>query len=312
MGAAMIRLGAIGAGMVFHRYAQAAAALPEVIITAVADPNPKQRAAAIAPGRHVLSDIHALLEEPIDAVLVLTPNSEHSSIVEECLRYGKSTLCEKPVAIGAQRVREIFTLARCNGAFLYPAMHCRHRPEIRYIREHCSVAVVEFGQVWREDWRGAPAWYRDPARAGGGVLLDVGTNQIDWISPFVGPLEVATVEGEAVKGGLEEECLVHWQFPGGTGSLELSWRGAPQHRRSWLSTEDGRAFELDHDRRIAVHNGRIHGPWNNDEYEGVLREFLLQCADPSARDPAACERIASILELIRRVYARLGLPFLDD
>src|SRR5215471_7265063 len=116
----MIRLGAIGAGMVFRRYESAIDQMKDVAITAVADRNPASRAAVHRPGRRIFATTEELLDEPLDAVLVLTHNAAHAEVAEACLRRGLAVLCEKPLATTANPARELVHLAKENDAFLFP------------------------------------------------------------------------------------------------------------------------------------------------------------------------------------------------
>ncbi|MGZ5443434.1 MAG: Gfo/Idh/MocA family protein [Thermoanaerobaculia bacterium] len=291
----MIRAGAIGAGMVFGHYARAAAEVPEIRIVAIFDPDPAR------PRTH--DDLEAFFREPLDAVLVLAPNAAHPALVEQCLERGLPTMCEKPLATTGTEARALLDRAAERATLLYPAMHTRHRPEIRYFADHVDAPIAEFAQVWLEDWSRGPAWYFRPEDSGGGVLLDVGINHIDWIARHVGALEIDEVRTAEIAPAVERECEISWTFAGGTGRSHFSWRGSPEHRRADIRTMSGSRFELHHDTNSVVHDGRAHGPWRNDEYARVLREFVREIADPATRAPSPA---ADILALIGRAYARMG------
>ena len=84
-------------------------------------------------------------------------------------------------------------------------MHVRHRPEVIRATDHLDGGISAFQQVWLEDWTLAPAWYLRAASSRGGVLLDVGINQIDWLAPLVvdlRPMRAEAVLGEEVYGGM--------------------------------------------------------------------------------------------------------------
>jgi predicted dehydrogenase len=308
---APLRLGVLGAGAIFRRYEQAVDRAPDLAmdleIVAVADPDPRAREAAARPGRKVFTTARELLAEPLDAVLILTPNASHPALVSAALERGLDVLCEKPLATSAAAARSLCALAARTGRLLYTAMHCRHRPEVRYLADHLDGEVVEFRQVYREDWRSAPAWYYQPAVCGGGVLLDVGINQLDWILPFVAPLSVAAAALTLDEQGVDVECAVTWSSGPGRSSTELSWRAFPEDRRTEIRTAGGARFTLDHTVHCAWQDGRLRGPWRNDEYGSVLRDFAIQVRDPAARAPSDAPRL---LELLREVYAYAGLDFL--
>jgi predicted dehydrogenase len=280
--------------MVFGHYARAAAAVKEIEIVAVFDPDPSK------PRTH--DSLEAMLDEPLDAVLVLTPNAAHAATVEACLDRRIPTLCEKPLASSAAAARALFDRADASGTLLYAAMHARHRPEVRWLGEHLDAPVTRFMQSWREDWRDAPSWYFDAAQAGGGVLLDVGINHIDWIGAHVPPLQISDAAAEW-DGDVEHDCHVQWTFDGGAGTTRISWRGSPEERRSVVETGDGARYELLHDHNALIRGSRMHGPWRNDEYESVLRDFSRCLLDPSTHRPASP---LPTLTLIDRVYQHLA------
>lgn len=302
------RLGVLGAGKVFALYERAVADLPDVQIVAVVDPDPAKRARANETGRLAFARAEDLLRLPLDGILVLAPNAWHASLVRRCLEAGFPTLCEKPLATTPEEAEELLGLAAAGGGLLYAAMHCRHRPEVRYVRDRLTGDVVAFRQTYREDWTRAPAWYRDPRRSGGGVLLDVGINQVDWLLPIVGSLAVESATALPDRTPVELDCRVRWTFPTGRGEADYSWREHRQRKATRLITEAGETFELDHAEHSVVHDGRRHGPWRNEEYADVLREFLA-CARGTARPqpPTAPE----VLRLLREAYRAAGRHFLS-
>jgi predicted dehydrogenase len=300
-----MRLGAIGAGMVFERYARACDALPGVEIVAAYDPDPARRAGAARPGLSFHESLEQLLAQPLDAVLVLAPNAAHRRLVEACLLAGVPTLCEKPLATTAADADAMVRLAEARQVPLFPAFHVRHRPEIKCFIERLRAPVAGFDQLWLENWRSGPSWYFRAADAGGGVLLDVGTNLIDWIGEVVPALSVIDASA-AIEQEVELDCAVSWSFGAGTGTTRLSWRGEPEQRRSRVATLGGPEFELLHDRRCLRYDGNVYGPWDDDEYVAVLQELVAHLRAP---DTARAWRAVSDLELIGRVYAKLGLSF---
>jgi predicted dehydrogenase len=246
-----------------------------------------------------------LLALPLDAVLVLAPNAAHRRLVATCLQAGLPTLCEKPLATTAWEAAEMVQEAEARGAPLFPAFHVRHRPEIAFLFDRLRSPVTRFEQRWLEDWRAGPPWYFRAAESGGGVLLDVGTNLIDWIGRLTPRLEVVDAHAD-VEREVELDCAVRWAFAAGTGVTRLSWRGRPEHRSSRVATAEGPEFELLHDERCVRHDGKLHGPWQADEYVALLEEFVAHVRAP---DVTRARRAVSDLELIARVYAKLGLPF---
>jgi predicted dehydrogenase len=303
----MIRVGAIGAGMVFGLYLRAATRIRGLEISAVYDVDPR-RSAAFCNQATVAGSLEELLGCAIDAVFILSPNATHVSLVEAALDRGLPVLCEKPLAPTPVEAEQLLTLADDRRLLLYAAMHVRHRPEIVRAADRLDGGISTFQQAWLEDWASAPAWYRRAASSRGGVLLDVGINQIDWVERLVAglrPMRAHAVLGEEV----ETACSIEWSFDGGRGSTQVDWRARPERKITNFITREGKPIEVNHEHRCIKIDGQILGPWADDEYEGVLRDFMSQYyARHSPNDRAPVR----VLCLIRDVYSQLGMRFVRD
>jgi predicted dehydrogenase len=300
----MIRVGVIGAGTVFGLYQRAAYKVRGLQISAVYDVDPRRSAASCGQAI-VAGSLGELLRCPIDAVFILSPNATHVSLVEAALDRGLPVLCEKPLAPTPDEAEQLLTLADNRRLLLYAAMHVRHRPEIIRATDHLDGGISTFQQAWLEDWTSAPAWYLHAASSCGGVLLDVGINQIDWVARLVAglrPMRAQAVLGEEV----ETACLIQWSFDGGRGSTHVDWRARPERKITTFISREGHSIEVNHEHRYVKLDGQILGPWADDEYEGVLRDFMSRYyARHSPNDRAPVR----VLSLIRDVYSRLGLQF---
>ncbi len=143
------------------------------------------------------TDLDALLGAPgLDAVYVATPNSAHRAVVEAVAARGVPVLCEKPLAADVRDAEQM--VAACAGVLAGTAFDQRFHPAHRRIAE--IVAAGELGTVtavrivyacWLPpDWSpdGAPHdnWRVDPARAGGGALVDLAPHGIDLVGALLG------------------------------------------------------------------------------------------------------------------------------
>ena len=142
------------------------------------------------------TDLDALLAQPgLDAVYVATPNDAHRTVVEAVAARGVPVLCEKPLAADVDDAAAI--VKSCRGMLAATAFDQRFHPAHRRIAE--IVAAGELGTVtavrivyacWLPpDWSpdGAPSdnWRIDPARAGGGALVDLAPHGIDLVGPLL-------------------------------------------------------------------------------------------------------------------------------
>ena len=161
------------------------------------DPAAAARLAAGDDDVRTTGDLATLLDAPnLDAVYVATPNSAHLPVVREVAAAGVPVLCEKPLAADVDDAAAI--VGACAGTLAATAFDQRFHPAHRRIAE--LVAAGGLGTVtavrivyacWLPpDWSpdGAPHdnWRVDPARAGGGALVDLAPHGIDLVGALLG------------------------------------------------------------------------------------------------------------------------------
>jgi predicted dehydrogenase len=302
-----LRLGAVGAGYIFETYEKAAARMDGIEFAAVMDPDADRRRRAECSGRLATADLAALLECELDAILILSPNHWHGRQAIAALEAGFDVLCEKPLATTLSEARQAVHCAETHRQHLRVAMHCRHRPEIEYVYRHLDAPVVRFAVSYLENWTSAAPWFFDRSQSGGGVLLDVGVNQLDWLLPFVEGLVPTHADAVVTHGGVEKECATRWSWPQGEGTIDLSWQASPEKKVSVLETAAGTRFELDHQAHTVRRNGELVDRAECREYEKVLADFRAQLGTAPTPDTRALR----VLELLRETYQLAGLPFLN-
>lgn len=168
---------------------------------------------------------------PFDAVLVCSPTSEHESAILSALDHGAHVLCERPFVTRADVARELIDAAAETDRALMVANNLRFRFDLRSIKNF--VANGEAGPVIhvRSNWlnrrsrRPRRGWRRDPARAGGGALMDLGAQALDlvlWILDFP---EVERVCARLHGGDeVETSAVVHLALAGDvSASTEVTW-----------------------------------------------------------------------------------------
>jgi predicted dehydrogenase len=301
------RLGACGAGSIFRTYEKAAVNLRNVEFVAVADPSNRQLLRAERSGRFMTAEVGELLKERLDAVLILTPNYLHARQALLALECGHSVLCEKPLATNMAEARQVLDFAQQHQRHLQVAMHCRFRPEIEYFLRHVDGPIISFKQKYLESWMSASAWFFDPHLSGGGVLLDVGINQLDWLLPLIPDITPLKVTYEMCGHEVEVECELDCVWSHGHGKTHLSWRAQEEEKITTLVTKPGTHFELNHQTHSVRVNGEHQGSWTCREYEQVLASFLAQLK----QQPALEQRAFRMLEFLSQAYRLAGLPFLQ-
>jgi predicted dehydrogenase len=142
-----------------------------------------------------------LLGAGIDAVYVATPADLHCAQVLACASAGKHVLCEKPLGLSvaeAQRMLEACARAGLQlGAAFMMRFHAQHQAALALVREG-RLGTPVYARAQLSCWYPpiAGAWRQDPARGGGGSLIDMGGHSIDLLEMFFGPVS-------------EVSCFIH-------------------------------------------------------------------------------------------------------
>jgi predicted dehydrogenase len=187
--------GVVGCGWVARDYVvPAMLASPEARLVALCDPDPRSAAAMAERGTGVAvsADLAAFLATPgLDAVYVATPNAAHRSVVEAAAAAGKAVLCEKPVAADVADAERLVAAVRSAGVPAGVAFDQRWHPAHAVMREWIAAGVlgtvtavrITYGcwlpPAWSPDGRPYDNWRTDPARAGGGALVDLAPHGLD-------------------------------------------------------------------------------------------------------------------------------------
>ena len=188
----MVRWGIAGCGWVAHDYvAPAIAASENGLLAAVHDRDPAAMARFNAPA---FPSMDGLLGQ-IDALYVATPNHAHRPLVEAAARAGVPVLCEKPMAT-TMADAQAMTAACAKAGVLYATafdqrFHASHQHLASMVAEG-ALGTVTAVRIVYACWVG-PAfdatpdnWRIDPARAGGGALIDLAPHGLDLARMVLG------------------------------------------------------------------------------------------------------------------------------
>lgn len=191
----MLRVGIVGAGLIGRKRA---AALPGATLVAVADlSSDAAHALANEHGAAVERDASSLVRRrDLDAVVVATTNDALAPCAMAALQAGKHVLLEKPGGRAPAELRELARQAEHARRVLGIGFNHRFHPAMQ--RAKRLLAEGGFGPVMyvraRYGHGGRPGyereWRADPARAGGGELLDQGIHLVDLCRWLAGEFEL--------------------------------------------------------------------------------------------------------------------------
>ncbi|HET9198429.1 MAG TPA: Gfo/Idh/MocA family oxidoreductase, partial [Solirubrobacterales bacterium] len=183
--ATLPRLGFLGVGWIGRNRMEALGREGRATIAAVADPGAEALRAAgeAAPRAARASTLEELLELDLDGVVIATPSALHAEQAIAALERGLAVFCQKPLARDAAETRRVLAAARQADRLLGVDLSYRHVAALRAAHE--AVAGGAIGRLHSLDLAfhnaygpGKP-WFTDPALAGGGCLIDLGTHLVD-------------------------------------------------------------------------------------------------------------------------------------
>jgi predicted dehydrogenase len=233
------RLGFIGLGWIGQNRMQALLAEQACEVAVVADPSPQvhERVRELAPAAVIVSSLDELLQHEIDGAVIASPSALHATQALRLLERGIAVFCQKPLARTAAETGAMIEAARKADRLLGCDFSYRHTEAMRRIRN----CVVEggIGQVYAADlvfhnaYGPDKSWARDPALAGGGCAIDLGTHLVDlalWVLGFPAVQQVSSrlyAQGRLLAPGcaeVEDYAAAQIDLAGGTSvRLACSW-----------------------------------------------------------------------------------------
>lgn len=184
---------------------------------------------------HAVRTLDELLSiDEVEAVDVCLPSHLHRGAVERCLEAGRHVLCEKPLAMSADDVAGILAARERAGTFLLVGMNNRYRDDSIELKRHLEddalgdVFYARAGWLKRRDRIRPDAWQYDRAKAGGGVVMDLGIHLIDlvlWLAGYPEPERVsATFFGHREDIDVEDTAAISLRCANGlAATVDVSW-----------------------------------------------------------------------------------------
>lgn len=225
-------------------------------LVGVATSRPETVAKAKAEGGFAFAttDWRELVTSPeVDIVHVCAPDHLHHPIASAALEAGKHVYCEKPLTRTVAEAEDLCARAQTAGRVAQIAFQMRFGSAVqaarRLIREGALGDITSFRFTYLHSGYEDPdrplTWRLDAARAGGGVLYDLGSHAIDLITYLLGrPQRVMGLtrtfikERPEAKGsprrvpvGVDDVALAMLETEAGAVGLLEATRLATGHRR---------------------------------------------------------------------------------
>jgi predicted dehydrogenase len=320
------RVGFLGTGWIGRHRMAAMLATGEIEAAAICDPSADcvVDAARLAPGAQVLPSLDAMLEAPLDGLVIATPSALHAEQSIAALERGLAVFCQKPLGRNAAEARAVVAAARAADRLLSVDFSYRYAAGMQAIAE--LVRSGALGRVFAADlvfhnaYGPDKPWFYDPALSGGGCVMDLGVHLIDlllWLFDFprVENVSATLLAGgmPPPAGGVEDYAAAQLTLANGVAArLACSWRlhagqeaiveatffgdrGGASLRNVAGSFYDFEACRFDGTRSEVLVSppdawgGRAAAAWA--ERLGVSRSFDLEA-----------ERLGEVAETIERIY----------
>lgn len=287
----MVRIAMIGCGAGARTFVSAAEDLPEVVITAIADPD---REKVVLAAKAAATDVHAssldeLLEtagETFDAVIITTAADTHDQTVSRALQAEKHVLVEPPLAIEARQAKRAAELSRSAGVRLMIAQPARFQADHLAVKESLDKGELGRPGLLRiHQWCSAKNHNRYAALGAVDLALwifnDLPTNIYALVRPEHASLEHA------------DYTQIHFGFPdGGMGLIDLTQRlpNGDGYNSVNLIGSLGAAHADDHHNMQLLYGGGHAQALLTEPDESIalleLAEFAACIAEK--RDPKVC------------------------
>lgn len=310
--------GIIGAGTIAALHAEAIQAAGHRL-GAVCDVR-RESAQRLADGHGatVTTDHRDLLaDSTIDGVIITAPHALHAPLALDALAAGKHVLLEKPIA--TTRADAIALTDAAAGASVTLAVgHVLHFVP-SHIAAHDLLRGGAIGDIRLIAERRAsnyaegsrPGWFFDPAVAGGGILLNVGTHAIDRIQWFADS-RIQRVSGavSARPGSdVETDAAALFDLAGGAhASLTVTGTGLGFIEQIAVIGDRG-ALTLDRERGVQVFEGgrrTTHVPLQPDEMALAFTTQIhdvVRAARTGGEPRVSVDYAVSVLDAALAVYA---------
>lgn len=296
-----MHVGVIGVGAMGQNHARVYAEIADLV--AVADPDVK--AGGAASNRFTTSfypEYKALLKEPLDAVSVCVPTSEHLKVALNVIAKGVNLLVEKPLAGSVEEAWKIVEAADRAGVTLAVGHVERHNPVVAVVKR--SLEAGDYGELITLAARRVssfPTRVRDV-----GVVMDLGVHDID-ILRYLAASRVRSVyalSGRRVHEKFEDHANLLVRFENGVhGFVEVNWLTPMKVRRLSLTCQ--RNFvEVDYTDQSVTVSSSTMGPFDSSNLYQIPLEHHSQRMQVRKEEPLRIE-LEDFLAAIREHRAPL-------
>ena len=194
-----VALGIIGTGEIVRMISGALRGCKEIEVRAIAGTrmSAAEELAATFPGAEAFSDYRPLLQiDEVEAVYIATPPKLHFEMLLSALEAGKHVICEKPLVVSPDELEAVDVVSSGHPGILVASCSSRFQvcPPVR--RARSLIAEGSLGRLSHvrlhhsieppAPLSSLPRWKQNAATSGGGLCLDWGVYDLDWLQFVLG------------------------------------------------------------------------------------------------------------------------------
>ncbi|MDP8911027.1 MAG: Gfo/Idh/MocA family oxidoreductase [Actinomycetota bacterium] len=229
-GAKRTRVGVVGLGYWGPNLARNFDDLADLAWLCDLEEDLRARLATRYPNARTTAEYDDLLADPtLDAVVVATPVPTHYELAKRALVAGKHVLVEKPPALRAEEMEDLYALAAETGLTLMPGHLLLYHPGVRKLKE-----LVDSGELGEVLCIYGNRQNLGKIRRDENALWSLGVHDLSVILYLVGeePNEAVAHGNAFLTPGVEDVVFCYLRFPSGKiAHMHLSWLDPHKMRR---------------------------------------------------------------------------------
>jgi len=159
-----------------------------------------------------------------DAVAICSETAAHAPLIERAARAGRAVLCEKPLASDLAGAARIAAAVESSGIAFMQSFPKRFDPVSHELKRlvacgglgRIGMVRIRHGHFYGLEPDFRQRWYVDPARSGGGALLDEGVHAADLLCWLFGmPAGVIASASSALGLAVEDQAIAVFDYADG-------------------------------------------------------------------------------------------------
>ena len=230
-------------------------------------------------------------EEDLDVVVITTPVFLHGKMIEDAIKGSFNIFVEKPLALNSD---ECLPILNKKNDFKSLVGYCRRfMGTYAFVKELIDGSVMGDVNAFQSQmfveqvFNKEKGWQYDPAKSGGGVLVDLGSHAIDMMHYLFGDINSVNGIGKTIfSENVEDYVSTNFKFKNDVmGSLQLSWSmknyRLPELKFN-IQLDDGVIIVTEKYVEIysEVTNGKIKEGWNKFYKQNLTEDIPLDIGGP--------------------------------